>query len=102
MTFLGNLDFNEGRNPSQTTTIVLQRCLEAERMDIETFLKGLSIDPQAFFTRHKCRLAPATVHRPARFQGVAGCWLQRDGERHLGIGDGEARAPLGDLHHLVD
>ena len=50
MTFLGNLDFNEGRNPCQTTTIVLQRCLDGEGKDIETFLKGLSIDPQAFFT----------------------------------------------------
>lgn len=50
MTFLGNMDFNDERNPSQTTTLVLKRCLAVEGMDIETFLKGLSIDPQAFLT----------------------------------------------------
>jgi hypothetical protein len=50
MSFIGDLDFKDGRNPSQTTTLVLQRCLETEGKNIETFLHGLSINPLAFFT----------------------------------------------------
>ena len=50
MTFVGDLDFKDGRNPSQTTTIVLERCLEASGNSIATFLEGLSIKPVAFFT----------------------------------------------------
>jgi hypothetical protein len=49
MAFLGHLEFKDERNPSQTTTLVLLRCLEGTGKDIETFLKGLSIDPMAFF-----------------------------------------------------
>jgi len=54
MRFTGDLDFKEGRSPSQTTTILLQRCLGCARGDetksMEEFLKGLFIKPVAFFT----------------------------------------------------
>jgi hypothetical protein len=50
MAFLGHLDFKDERNPSQTTALVLQRCLEGTGKDIETFLKGLLIDPSTFFS----------------------------------------------------
>jgi hypothetical protein len=53
MKFTGDLDFKEGRSPSQTTTILLQRCLGCTR-GVETkgigdFLEGLFIKPVAFF-----------------------------------------------------
>ena len=53
MKFAGDLDFKEGRSPSQTTTILLQRCLGCAR-GVETkgigdFLEGLLIKPAAFF-----------------------------------------------------
>jgi len=50
MTFIGDLDFKDGRTPSQTTTLVLGRCLEAMGKDIDTFLQGMSINPLAFFS----------------------------------------------------
>lgn len=53
MTFTGDLDFKEGRSPSQTTTILLQRCLRCvrgvETKGIGDFLEGLFIKPVAFF-----------------------------------------------------
>ena len=54
MRFTGDLDFKAGRSPSQTTTILLQRCLGCIRGDeskgIGEFLEGLFIKPIAFFT----------------------------------------------------
>ena len=54
MRFTGDLDFKAGRSPSQTTTILLQRCLGYDRGDetegIGEFLEGLRIKPVAFFT----------------------------------------------------
>jgi hypothetical protein len=53
MKFNGDLDFKEGRSPSQTTTILLQRCLGCakgvEMKGIGEFLEGLFIKPMAFF-----------------------------------------------------
>jgi hypothetical protein len=53
MTFAGDLDFKQGRSPSQTTTILLERCLGCARGNetkgIGEFLEGLLIKPSAFF-----------------------------------------------------
>lgn len=53
MKFAGDLDFDEGRTPSQTTTILLQRCLGCSKGDqtkgIGEFLEGMLIKPSAFF-----------------------------------------------------
>jgi len=54
MASTGDLEFKEGRLPSQTTTILLQRCLGCTKGDeakgIGKFLEGLRIKPSAFFT----------------------------------------------------
>ena len=53
MTFLGDVEFVEGRRPSQTTTVVLGQCLGCSKKndgkEIEKFLLGMSIKPDAFF-----------------------------------------------------
>lgn len=53
MSFIGDLDFKEGRSPSQTTKILLQRCLGCAKGDetkgIGAFLEGMQIKPSAFF-----------------------------------------------------
>ena len=53
MTFIGDVDFVEGRSPSKTTTVVLRKCLgcqkQAGEKEINGFLEGLSIKPIAFF-----------------------------------------------------
>jgi hypothetical protein len=53
MRFIGDLDFRAGRSPSQTTTILLQRCLGCAKGDeatgVERFLERLLITPLAFF-----------------------------------------------------
>jgi hypothetical protein len=53
MTLLGSLDFVEGRSVGKTTIMVLQRCLHCGsgegREAIDVFLKGLKIQPDAFF-----------------------------------------------------
>lgn len=53
MTFIGDVAFVEGRSLSKTTTLVLRKCLGCEKQDgekeIDGFLKGLSIKPEAFF-----------------------------------------------------
>lgn len=54
MKFTGDLDFKEGRSHSQTTTILLHRCLGCAKGDetkgIGEFLGKLSIKPEMFFT----------------------------------------------------
>jgi hypothetical protein len=53
MAFLGNLAFVEGRPVGKTTRLVLQLCLGCGTRDegkaIGVFLKGLRIQPDAFF-----------------------------------------------------
>ena len=53
MTFIGDVEFVEGRSHSNTTTMVLRRCLgyenQAGEKEIDGFLKRLSIKPDAFF-----------------------------------------------------
>jgi hypothetical protein len=53
MAFMGNLEFVEGRSASKTTTLLLQLCLGCGKKDegkaIGVFLKGLRIQPDAFF-----------------------------------------------------
>jgi hypothetical protein len=53
MRFTGDLDFDEGRSPGRTTTILLQRCLGCDKGDetkgIAEFLEGMLIKPSAFF-----------------------------------------------------
>ena len=53
MAFIGNVEFKDGRAPSQTTTLVLQRCLGCDKLtgakDIGDFLEGMAIRPEAFF-----------------------------------------------------
>ncbi len=53
MTFVGDVEFKEGRAPSRTTTMVLERCLTCEKQaaakGIGDFLKAMSIKPEAFF-----------------------------------------------------
>jgi hypothetical protein len=52
MGFLGEVDFKDGRSPSQTTTLILQRCLGCARQDpgneLEGFFKSLAITQKAF------------------------------------------------------
>ena len=49
----GDLDFKEGRSPSQTTTLLLQRCLGCAQGDegkgIGKFFAGVLIKAEAFF-----------------------------------------------------
>lgn len=53
MTFLGDVEFVEGRRPSQTAAVVLGQCLgcgkKNDGKEIEKFLLGMSIKPDAFF-----------------------------------------------------
>jgi hypothetical protein len=53
MTFIGDVEFVEGRSHSKTTTVVLRKCLRCENQagekKIDGFLEGLSIKPIAFF-----------------------------------------------------
>ena len=49
MAFLGNVNFVEGRTPSKTTSLLLQKCLRGDGKVIENFLKSLNIKPDAFF-----------------------------------------------------
>lgn len=53
MTFLGDLDYVEGRSVEKTTTMVLERCLCCGSKDqgktINEFLKNMRIQPDAFF-----------------------------------------------------
>jgi hypothetical protein len=53
MRFIGDLDFQEKRSPSQTTTALLQLCLGCakgeETEGIKELFKGLLIKPEAFF-----------------------------------------------------
>ena len=53
MTFIGDVEFVEGRSPSKTTTVVLRKCLGCEKQagekEIDGFLERLSIKPEAFF-----------------------------------------------------
>jgi hypothetical protein len=53
MTFIGDVEFVEGRSPSKTTTVVLRKCLGCEKQagekEIDGFLESLSIKPEAFF-----------------------------------------------------
>ena len=53
MTFLGDVKFVEDRAPSETTALVLRRCLDcgqqAAGAAIATFLEQRSIKPSAFF-----------------------------------------------------
>lgn len=53
MTFLGDLEFSDGRSASKTTEMVLQRCLGCAKDDsgqaIGDFLDGLQINSDAFF-----------------------------------------------------
>jgi hypothetical protein len=53
MTFIGEVDFVEGRSHSKTTTAVLRKCLgcakQAGEKQIDGFLERLSIKPDAFF-----------------------------------------------------
>jgi hypothetical protein len=53
MTFIGDVEFMEGRSPSKTTTMVLQQCLGCRKLAGETVVDGLferlSIKPDAFF-----------------------------------------------------
>jgi hypothetical protein len=52
MGFLGEMEFKDGRPPSQTTSLILQRCLGCKRQDpgkeLEEFFKSLSITQKAF------------------------------------------------------
>ena len=54
MTMLGHVDFKEGRSASQTTALVLQRCLGTGKDDgtkaVNKFLEGIKIKPIAFFS----------------------------------------------------
>lgn len=53
MTFLGDIEFVEGRSFSKTTHAVLRKCLggdkQAGQKNIDEFLEGISIKPIAFF-----------------------------------------------------
>ena len=53
MTFIGDVEFMEGRSPSKTTTVVLRKCLgcrkQAGEKEIDGLLERLSITPGAFF-----------------------------------------------------
>jgi hypothetical protein len=53
MTFLGDMDFVEGRSASKTTTLMLRRCLGCVKEDdgksVGKFLDGLKIKAEAFF-----------------------------------------------------
>ena len=52
MAFPGDMDFKEGRSPSQTTTLILQQCLgssrKSEGKELDDFFKGLAISQGAF------------------------------------------------------
>jgi hypothetical protein len=52
MAFPGDLDFKEGRSPSQTMTLILQRCLGSSRKsegnELDDFFAGLAISLRAF------------------------------------------------------
>ena len=53
MTFLGSVNFVEGRTASKTTALVLQECLGCGKQDegkaVSKFLATLKIKPDAFF-----------------------------------------------------
>jgi len=53
MTFIGDVEFMDGRPHSKTTAVVLRKCLGCEKQDegkeISEFLERLSIKPEAFF-----------------------------------------------------
>lgn len=53
MTFIGDIAFVDGRSFSKTTALVLRKCLGCDKLDgdgeVDGFLKGLSIKPEAFF-----------------------------------------------------
>jgi hypothetical protein len=53
MTFIGDVALVQGRSPSETTTVVLRKCLgcdkQAAEREIDGFLESLSIKPAAFF-----------------------------------------------------
>jgi hypothetical protein len=52
MAFAGDMDFKEGRSPSQTTTLILQQCLgkskKSKGNELEDFFEGLAISSRAF------------------------------------------------------
>lgn len=48
MTFLGNVEFVEGRTASKTTALVLQKCLDKGEV-VNEFLEAMNIKPDAFF-----------------------------------------------------
>ena len=53
MTFIGDVEFMEGRSPSKTTTLVLQQCLKCRQQaggkEVDGLFERLSIQPAAFF-----------------------------------------------------
>lgn len=53
MTFIGDVEFVDGRSPSETTTVILLKCLRRKNntgeKDLDRFFERLSIKPGAFF-----------------------------------------------------
>lgn len=53
MTFIGEIEFKDGRSPGTTTASILRRCIGGEKQaaqeQVDDFLERLAIKPIAFF-----------------------------------------------------